>query len=177
MNEPNKIKVNCGVVVPRGVLQPTDLIQELLKWMRNKCYDIYEMVMEDWRDYLPHTGEYDILISDKFLEWTKRETEEAEKFYYDLTERLNEYAPEGCWFGRNLDGDLGFWKRRESKNSVVLIKVKNGTVTEVSCTDAGCKVFLRDYDTQNEKEYNEYFFEWPETQFNDAELNNLFDEE
>jgi hypothetical protein len=105
-----------GISLSHATLREEDLIPTFLDFLREHAPQKYAAILEDWRDCLPHTGQYDVFESDKFEQWISDEPEQASYLLNeDIWEALNDIAPRGTYFGAHPgDGsDMGFWPVEE----------------------------------------------------------------
>ena len=102
-----------GTVI-HGTLRPEDLLRAFIAEYRRLSEGCLEYRDGKWQTERHHTHNLERLERNANADWHTEEAHRHELMEWDLEDLLdllNEFAPEGCYFGAHAgDGsDFGFW--------------------------------------------------------------------
>lgn len=99
--------------ISHATLRSCDLIEAFADELRYLDHEAYLEILNDWRDCMPHTGGEDYLAEMNLEAWcdSRIDTEDPCYLIEELSDALNDLAPDFCYFGAHEgDGsDFGFW--------------------------------------------------------------------
>ena len=135
-------KIELGTLI-HGTLRNEDLLPAFRNELHNLSDGQHPLVelfdrtveTEPWLDWYS----VDIRLADIAPE----DQEYASELVNDLMDALNEYAPDGCYFG-SIEGDgsdFGFWADEEDDEDIATGKCNqcdSATINGVYCHEQGC---------------------------------------